>query len=279
MNLCFLVLWVVVSLTSADDIVVQLSNRTLTERIPPDFISFSIEVSSARETFSFRGEPRPSWRNLMNELRTVGAHHSGPNFRIGGNSADTSAFVPSGDRLPAGVTYRVTDDDFAAYLAMMQQLNASLTLGLNFRNATSADLAVDHASAAFAYKDANGSLADWLQSVEVGNECDLFSTNGIRPSTYNYADYVEEFSKYSSEIQRGIGERRVQGATFCCLNSFYEHLPEYAKSFSASHTLHSVSFHAYALSHCDNKSNTIEQLLADSSVCSCACVFVIVRAV
>ena len=98
------------------------------------------------------GVARPSFVNLMNLLRSAAgggavAGVRGPNLRIGGNSADKSAYVPAGTPLPLNDTYRITGADFAAYAAAVPLWNGSITPGVNFRDATSAALAVAHVAA------------------------------------------------------------------------------------------------------------------------------------
>lgn len=54
---------------------------------------------------------------------------TGPNIRVGGNSADESAWVPAPAGLPAGDEYRITDIDLMAYVTAVPLWGGSLTLG------------------------------------------------------------------------------------------------------------------------------------------------------
>jgi hypothetical protein len=66
---------------------------------PSDLVGFSYEVPCATQMFSLApGVPRSSFATLLGHLRVAAAGRGGnvdgvrgPNIRIGGNSADTSA--------------------------------------------------------------------------------------------------------------------------------------------------------------------------------------------
>ena len=58
-----------------------------------------------------------------------GTNGLGPNIRVGGNSADESAFVPSSTPLPSGDTYRITSADLDSYNVAIPTWNGTLTLG------------------------------------------------------------------------------------------------------------------------------------------------------
>lgn len=259
--------------TGANDAVeASLTTTKITGPLPADFVSFSIEVSRVIPTFVYppgSGSARPSWVTLMKHLADVandGQPGPGPNIRVGGNSADESAYVPEPLPLPTGDGYRITAADFAAYLAAVPLWNGSLTLGLNFRNSTSNVLAVQHALAAFAYKGPNGEpLEKWIQQVEVGNECDLFGQNGIRSPSYSYSQYDSEFAMYAKDLMAVTGPRRIQGATFCCVNSFVDQIPSYVKQYSPQQVLGTLSYHRYPLSACGGNKVSIGQLLEDSA--------------
>ena len=137
------------------------------------------------------GAPRVSFAALMNGLRSASGASGGPNIRIGGNSADTSAYVPASEPLPAGDSYRITDADFACYAATVPAWNGSVVVDVSLRDATNATLSVNHLTAA-ARVLAGTRL---IEAVEVGNEVDLYSGNKIRNSSYHYDNYKTEFAR------------------------------------------------------------------------------------
>jgi hypothetical protein len=152
--------------------------------IAPRFVGLSIEVGSTPPTFNaggLGGTPRRSLALLLNALRTAAGDAQGANVRVGGNSADESAYVPSGP-LPANITYRITDADLRAYAAAVSAWNGTITLDTQLRHADQPALDAAHVRAALPI------LGAALEKVELGNEPDLFFENGIRPPSYGYSD-------------------------------------------------------------------------------------------
>lgn len=250
-----------VTAVAADSAVVTLS-RTVVQPQPirENFVGFSIEVDGALKQMTVNGALRQSYSNLMKVLRDC-SHSAGPNIRVGGNSADESVYVPSGP-LPSGDTYRITSADLQAYLLAIPTWNGTLTLDVNFRDPSSAALAVAHVKAAAA-------VMPWslIEGIEVGNEVDLFSENGIRDKTYNYSQYESEFDLYQGALhsQAAVPYPRIQGAVYCC-SHFDNELGAYTKKFASSGVLNSISYHHYPLSVCNKDPPvTIAELMADSA--------------
>ncbi len=135
--------------------------------VPSDFVGFSLEVPFAVQMlWQNRTGVRWPYVRLMQHLQSYSGA-AGPNIRVGGNSADTSEWVPDGvSALAANNTYRITDVDLAALNSTLPLFNGSCVLGLNARSATPQTTAasVMHAVAAVA------SLGGLLEAVEVGNE-------------------------------------------------------------------------------------------------------------
>lgn len=253
---------------SNDTITVEVSDTIISPSVSSDFASISLEVSNAAYVLSFSGGVRPSYANLMNVLRNAsGGHRGGPNIRIGGNSADTSAYVDSSRPLPPNITYRITDFDLSAAAAAAPVWNGSLTPGLNFRDARSAALAVAHVNAFYRVIGRGNPI---IQAFEIGNECDLYGSNGIRDTAWNMQDYVANWSMYVRAVANATDEAvLVQGATFCC------HKAEFDRGFEAyvqqqRGALSSVSYHLYSLSGCPHNGSThtwtVYDLLSTSSI-------------
>jgi hypothetical protein len=216
---------------------------------------------------TFENQPRTSFVNLMKNLQQI-TGEAGPNVRVGGNSADESVYIPASTPLPTNDTYRISSVDFQAYLTAVPLWNGTITPGVNFRNATSPDLAVAHISA---LSQAIPWSQNLVEGIEVGNECDLYPGNGIRNSTFYFNDYQSQFDMYASALQSqaGVPFPRIQGATFCChRSSFDAALPGYITSEAAKKVINSVSYHEYPLNVCgSNKhANSIFDLLANTAV-------------
>ncbi len=242
---------------------VKVSSTPLTGmHVAEDFASFSYEVPCAPDMFTFGGNARVSFVNLMLNLQQENGGR-GPNIRIGGNSADESVYIPSSTPLPTGDTYRISDVDFNAYNLAVHLWNGTITPGVNFRDASSGSLAVAHIKALAAAIPFSGGLID---AIEVGNECDLYGKNGIRPSSFDASQYISEFELYEQALigEAGLPPSMIQGLTFCC-HSLDSGIPSYLKQFGP-HVLKSISYHEYPLNVCEKQKNTIYQLLSDSSV-------------
>ena len=227
--------------------------------IPPRFVGLSIEVSSAPQVFltgGLGGPPRPSFTALMRALAAAGggASSGGASVRVGGNSADESAWVPTG-ALPPNTTYRITAADFAAYNAAVPLFNGSVIIDTTLRYADSSALAAAHAAAATA------ALGPLLEHIEIGNEPDLFHENGFRPAAFGYADYKAEYAAAAAAVVAAAGNR-LQGATWCT-NDWSADFADYMAAYGR--LLTSVSVHRYAGTACHGGKATIAELMADTA--------------
>ena len=129
-------------------------------------MGFSIEVGSAPEVFltnGLGGTPRASYATLMNTLKAAGNWAQGPAIRVGGNSADESAWVPAPAPLPANTTYRITGADLDAYSAAVPAWNGSIILDTTFLY-TDPSFMLAHTAAAAKR------LGPLIEAVELGNE-------------------------------------------------------------------------------------------------------------
>jgi hypothetical protein len=235
-------------------------------RIPRDFIAFSIEVGSAPEVLldgGLGGPPRASIDALFNTLRAAAGAAAGPNIRVGGNSADESVWAPTGT-LPPNSTYRITQADLEAYASTVPAWNGSVTLDITLRYPRQPELDAAHVSASLK------ALGSRLASIEIGNEPDLFFENGIRPPTYTYAQYKEDYGSVSSVIMPLLAgtDVWVQGATWCSNKWTLADYHDYVTTFG--HTFSSISVHRYAETACHSATPSIEGLLADKSAAGLA---------
>jgi hypothetical protein len=212
--------------------------------------------------YTFQGKPRTSFVNLMNVLQSASGE-AGPNQRIGGNSADESAYVPTNDPLPLNVTYRITDTDFNAYLMTVPLFNGSITPGLNFFSPDNTSLAVAHVNAL-------ATIVPWkmIDGLEIGNECDLFAHNGIRGPNFTMSDYLSQFDVYQRDVatKAQAPYPKIQGATFCCHNSHFDAgVPAYAQQYASTGVLSSFSYHHYPLNVCNGNKVQLWELMTDDA--------------
>ena len=192
-------------------------------------------------------------------------------IRVGGNSADESAYIPTGD-LPNGTTYRITDADLDAYVATVPAWNGSLVIGttLRYQGAQGSALDVAHVTAV-----AKRVGFDLVEGVELGNEVDLFFENQIRDPSYVYNTHKPEFKLANDAVApvlAAAGRPVIQGATWCSEHWTTQNMSDYVASFGAS--FGSISLHRYAASVCHNDKATIEELMADKAAAGLAAALV-----
>ena len=233
--------------------------------VPPNLIGLSLEVWGVSRYLN------RAVANLLRELRnlTPGAH-PGPVLRIGGGSADSSCYVPSGP-MPPGCGQRITLDDLRGYARFAEtesDLNVSFVLDVNFGRSTDPHLAAAHIAAV-------GSVPGlWarVRAVEIGNEQDHYarltpgeqrnSGAAHRSMNYHYHEYADEFRAYVSALRAaGMPRKRVQGGTWCCAprrmdqgarvacaGGFLGNASRYMRAFASELT--SFSYHRYPTNHC-----------------------------
>lgn len=244
--------------TAALDVTVNvIPTQTISRPIAPNFVSYSLEVSGCNNWFgNDTKQVKKSFVRLMEQnMFTPG--QSGPVFRIGGNSADESIWNPSHAPLPAGDTYSIDADDLVLINNAVQAVNSRAIYGLNFRDSTSAAHAIDHAQAI-------DQTIGWesVESLEIGNENDLYGNNHIREKGYDYKQYNDEWTMYTNDIQSALPNQPIkfEGATFAG-DHWYPNISHYAKEHQS--VLSSISIHNYPLTHCNGKVTTIADLLTD----------------
>jgi hypothetical protein len=248
---------------SADVAVFQLTS-TASFNIPPDFASFSVEVGTTFDILTFNNAPRNSYINLMKHLKSMNTNLRGPNLRIGGNSADQSEFVPASTPLRVNDTYRISVADLSAYSAAVKQWNGTIVMGVNMRSHIP-DLALLHVQA---IAENIGFDSDFIDSIEVGNENDVFFENYIRSPNYTANDYIDEFDNFTKYLTPITGPNRIQGLTWCKMNATWNvKIPQILQTYVTDKPVfHSLSYHAYALSACNgNKNNRLWMILEDKA--------------
>jgi hypothetical protein len=126
----------------------------------------------------------------------------GPSIlRIGGNSVDQTTWTPGGAGSTAG---QVAPADISGLAAFAQSAGWRVIYGINLATNTPAAAAAEASVAAQA-------LGGTLFGFEIGNECDLYHSNGLRPSTYTLADFETEWSSYASAIRTSVPNAPLTG--------------------------------------------------------------------
>jgi hypothetical protein len=163
------------------------------------------------------------YRQLLNNLAAYG---SGPiNIRIGGDSTD-------GTGEPTSTTVE-------PFVELANALGARFELGVNL-GSDSVQLATDQATAYSAQMPAGSLLA-----IEIGNEPDEYSTNGLRPSTYSLQDYYADFNTWANSIIPVLpAGAQLMGPSWAFYSNEQQNLQPFETEFSS--VLGNFSQHSYA---------------------------------
>ena len=182
-------------------VTVDPSNTLLT--IPADFTGISYEMSSIDKSGNSQFDS--SNTTLLNLFNTAGIK----SFRIGANTVETSMWT---DTLRSGSTPtgRITPDDLDKLFGFAKKANNKVILGINL-GTFNPSLAANEAT--YVWKN----HAPQLTAFEIGNEPDLYYKNGIRTSSYTYANFIDEFTQYMDSIRKYNPTAPISGP--CSANS------------------------------------------------------------
>ncbi len=154
--------------------------------IPSDFIGLSYGPDAIGDTTQLK----PTDNAMLTLLRQIGPGV----LRFGGNSMDNKGIIPF---------------DSTRYKRAMDFVNTigwrvMLGLPLGTFDTTGAKSIVKYVSS-YSKKS--------LLSYEVGNEPDLYTSNGLRPSSYGVTSYETEFNTYYTAIRRVVPDAPFSGPT------------------------------------------------------------------
>eukprot|EP01119_Soliformovum_irregulare_P004790 TRINITY_DN158_c0_g2_i1.p1 TRINITY_DN158_c0_g2~~TRINITY_DN158_c0_g2_i1.p1 ORF type:complete len:504 (-),score=130.68 TRINITY_DN158_c0_g2_i1:1167-2504(-) len=185
-----------------------------------------------------------------------------PYIRMGGNSADQTWF-PNDQPKPYS---RI---DFALNATLLQVLDVvakksetKFSLGLNFLNATGSWIAMDEVKAFHTFMDWNN-----VYGLEIGNECDMYDENGIRPKDgWTFEEYRNEFQNYTQSIYESklTPSEIIVGATFAYKPTWFNGLETFIPETKSECNRYSI--HAYPMNRCDgNTYPSIAHLMLDGN--------------
>jgi len=203
--------WTVVAATlvSAVDVTISLSAPAGAPTLPPSLVSLSIEQdrwtqwagNTSRNDFLF---------NVLNNI--VGFTQNPPHIRIGADSEDhtnfnpnipfsQAVFPPPTTTVPYPEATKIVAGDGFYEAAQFLPPKTHVTWGVNLGgdNLTAAFLESESIMKAFSssvMKSANVQL----DAIEIGNEADLYSNNGLRASSYNITQYVKEWTQFATNV-------------------------------------------------------------------------------
>ncbi|KAN0138028.1 glycoside hydrolase family 79 protein [Lactarius tabidus] len=203
--LLFFLNWTLLSPALADTVTVPLTAPSSAKALSRTLVSFSLEPDRWVDWIG-QGTRNSFFFNILDNLN--GLSGEPPRIRIGGNSEDLTVFDSSvqfsdgdfPDPTPntpyPDATTNVVGDNFYQ-LASSLPSGTTVTWGVNFGqlDLTAASLEATAIACAFTsqpFQDSNVTL----EAIEIGNEADLYTTNGDRNSSFNVQQYASQFSQH-----------------------------------------------------------------------------------
>lgn len=189
-------------------------------------------------------------------------------LRIGGNSSEYAFWTPNPSRNPAAqstspippdaghkapVPTQTTPEAIRNLRQFLDMVDWRAMYGLNFGKGTPQMAAEE---AAFV----SDTLGDRLISFQIGNEDDLFSHNGLRPSGYSYEDFAIEWKTFYDAVKGRVPKARFAGPDTAGTSNW---LVEFAQQFGKD--VVELSTHYYALGPASNPAMNIQRLLSPSN--------------
>jgi uncharacterized protein (TIGR03437 family) len=165
--------------------------------IAGDFIGLSFETGSLTTATGFPAENRVLQRMVA---------QVGPGLlRFGGNSVDKLTGWTRGQRTPSTPASVIASSDVDRAFGFARAVGWRVLFSLNLGQG---DPATDADEADYVYRSAS----DVLSGFEVGNEPDLFHSNGLRPAAYTVNDYMAEWQTYADAIQARVPAAVLTGS-------------------------------------------------------------------
>jgi hypothetical protein len=150
--------------------------------ISPRFLGLSYEKSMLS-----RGLFDPGDTAMIGLLRGLGQGV----LRVGGNQVDRTTWRPQG---PGGEAAFIAPADIRRFAAFVRATGWQVLYAVNLA-------ANDPAAAADEVAFASAALGGMLAGIEIGNEPDIFHSNGLRDRSYTYALFSREWRRNADAIR------------------------------------------------------------------------------
>jgi len=247
--------------TPTIDARLTLHPNQLEATLAPDFIGLSYESAQLANPAFFSAENR----ELIGFLRGLTPRGV---LRIGGNTSEYAFWTPNPSPQQAAVPGAVGPDTGRKPAApthttpqaihnLREFLDATgwrAYYGLNLGKGTPQQAADE---AAFV----TDTLGDRLILFQIGNESDDFGHNGLRPPSYDYAAYAQEWQRFYDVVHARVPSAKFAGPD---TGGTIGWVREFAKQFHQQAVM--LSTHYYAEGPPTNPSMTLERLLSPNPV-------------
>lgn len=237
-----------------------IASETALSPIPRDFLGLSYESSQLGHAEFFSAKNA----QLAGFLRALGTGV----LRIGGNTSEYAFWTPNaaapatptpdagvagpdpGHKIPPSTA--TTPQAIRNLREFLDLTGWNAIYGLNFGKGTASQAAEE---AAFVSQ----TLGDRLLAFQLGNEADLFHTNGIRPANYSFSDFAKEWEHFRRAIIKKVPNAKFAGPDTAGTSAW---LDQFAHKFHNEVDL--LTTHYYAEGPPSNPAMTIERLLQPS---------------
>ncbi|KAI0259875.1 hypothetical protein BC834DRAFT_832798 [Gloeopeniophorella convolvens] len=265
---------------------VPLTAPTRAPTLSRSLISFSLEQDRWVDWIG-QGTQNPFFFNTLNNLKILAGEPA--RIRIGADSEDHTNFNPSVQfsesvfpAISTTVPYPEATNNVVGnnyyHLASLLPSGTQVTWGVNFGqfNLTAAFLeatAISNAFTSSALKNAGITL----EAIEIGNEADLYTSNGARNSSFNIQQYVSQWTTFATNVTAAANKIfgsnvPLQGAAFAgSSHSASGFSPQGIfqngiLSSSAGSQLKVISQHHYSGSFCSGSNGILQDLMTKSSI-------------
>lgn len=157
--------------------------------ISPTFEGVSYEIGLLAKTQTFLNANNTVLIQLIKNL-------GNGIIRVGGNSSDKTSWTGQ-TRTPNTGTDSLAKSDVDNLSAFAKATGWQVLYGLNLggNNPTAAANEAQYVS---------GTFSGSLYALQIGNEADLFKSNGLRLPSYSYANYQQEWTTYVDAIKKVV---------------------------------------------------------------------------
>ncbi|KAF7327593.1 Glycoside hydrolase family 79 protein [Mycena kentingensis (nom. inval.)] len=270
-----------VPFASAVSVSVPLVPPTDTPIVSRNLLSLSIEQDRWLD-WSGTTTPNTYFLNLLNNIAALTG--VGPHIRIGADSEDHTAynpnvpfvqqsFPPPSTTVPYPEATSIVAGPGFYQAAQFLPKGTRVTWGINFgaKNLTAVYLETRAVLAAFA-SSAMKKAGVILDSLELGNEADLYNHNGLRLPGYNIAQYVPEWVMFASNMTTSAAGVDVWGCAFAAsshsVNGFSPQ-GAFANGLLSSKpgsSITRISQHHYSGSFCSGNEGLLQDLMTKATI-------------
>jgi hypothetical protein len=228
----------IVALARADAVPVEVTTtRTVSQPIASGFAGFSYEKNTLYSPL-FSG----SNAGLIALFQRLGPGL----LRVGGNSVDQTHWNSTGAGLVKGV---VSPPDLQRLAAFLRAADWKVLYGVNMGTSTPDSAAMEAAAA-------DSILGDRLEAFEIGNEPDLYHSNGLRPATWTYGNFRAEWDSFAVAVKASAAGVPLTGPAAADQISWVDSFAHEEPKSTSLLTMH------YYLANGEDSTSTVAKLLA-----------------